>query len=154
MNESRLRQLPSVDKLLSDERMGRLLGTFARDVVVELIRSFLSELRQSISKGAEVPSFDEIIGSIVVKARNLERVSLRPVINVTGVILHTNLGRAPLSTETIKAMEEASRGYNNLEFDLKSGKRGSRQAHIESLLCQLTGAADAFVVNNLSLIHI
>jgi L-seryl-tRNA(Ser) seleniumtransferase len=90
----------------------------------------------------------EIVLNTVNQALALARPTLRPLINATGVVLHTNLGRAPLSEEAIAAMETASRGYNNLEFDLESGDRGSRHAHIEPLLCRLTGAEAALVVNN------
>jgi len=148
MSEAQFRQLPGVDRLLSDERVSRLCDTFPREIVVDLIRRCLSEIRWSISSGGSVPSFVEVVNSIVTRARDLEKPSLQPVINATGVILHTNLGRAPLGTEVIKAMELASRGYCNLELDLDSGKRGSRQVHVEALLCQLTGAEAALVVNN------
>ncbi|MFH1639877.1 MAG: L-seryl-tRNA(Sec) selenium transferase [Chloroflexota bacterium] len=148
MNDSNLRDLPGVDRLLSDERIDRLTGAFSRDVVVDLIRSQLSQIRQSVIDGQTVPSFDEIVSSIAARMHHLEKPGIRPVINATGVILHTNLGRAPLSIETMKAMEIASRGYSNLEFDLDTGKRGSRHVHLESLLCQLTGAESALVVNN------
>ncbi|MFC2042437.1 L-seryl-tRNA(Sec) selenium transferase [Chloroflexota bacterium] len=82
------------------------------------------------------------------QVQNLEKPSLRPVINAAGVIIHTNLGRAPLSREALAAMNEASKGYSNLEFNMDSGTRGSRHVHIESLLCQLTGAEAGLVVNN------
>ncbi len=147
-NEAKFRQLPSVDKVLADERISRLCETLPREAVVGLIRRCLAEIRQAISQGASAPSFDEIVELVKVKVRDLEGISLQPVINATGVILHTNLGRAPLSAEAIKAMEMASRGYSNLEFDLESGRRGSRQVHVEQLLCQLTGAEAALVVNN------
>lgn len=146
--ESRLRKLPSVDKVLSDERLGDICQTFHPEIVVALVRYRLVEIRQSIGQGAPVPSFDEVVDSVVTMAHNLESVSLQPVINATGVILHTNLGRAPLSIEAIKAMELACQGYSNLELDLNSGKRGSRQVHVEQLLCHLTGAEAALVVNN------
>lgn len=146
--EAKFRRLPSVDKLLSDKRIAKLCENFLHETMVELIRRRLAEIRWSISQGGSVLSFKEMVNSIVTRAYNLESLSLQPVINATGVILHTNLGRAPLSLQTIKAMELASRGYSNLEFDLDSGKRGSRQVHVEQLLCQLTGAEAALVVNN------
>jgi L-seryl-tRNA(Ser) seleniumtransferase len=107
----------------------------------------LSELRHRIGQGEVCPSRDEIADTICRRAEGLVR-SLRPVINATGVILHTNLGRAPLSQEAIAAMEAASRGYVDLEVDLATGKRGSRHVHVEAMLCQLSGAEAAIVVNN------
>ncbi|MDP6043400.1 MAG: L-seryl-tRNA(Sec) selenium transferase, partial [Dehalococcoidales bacterium] len=98
--------------------------------------------------GRVASAFDKIVAVIVNRVRALESPGLRPVVNATGVILHTNLGRAPLSGEAVAAMEAVARGYSSLEFDLDSGTRGSRQVHIESLLCQLTGAEAALVVNN------
>ena len=148
MSEAQFRQLPSVDRLLSDKCVSRLCETFPREVVVDLIRRYLAEIRCSTSSGDSVPSFVEVVNSIVTRAHDLEKPSLQPVINATGVILHTNLGRAPLSPEVIKAIELTSRGYCNLELDLDSGKRGSRRIHVEHLLCQLTSAEAALVVNN------
>jgi len=144
--EAKFRQLPSVDKLLSDERIK--IVTLSHGGLVDLIRRRLSEIRGSISQGGPVPSFDEVVNLVVTGAHSLEHLSLQPVINATGTILHTNLGRAPVSLEAIRAMELASRSYTNLEFDLESGKRGSRHVHIDQLLCQLTGAEAAMAVNN------
>ncbi|MFP3975411.1 MAG: L-seryl-tRNA(Sec) selenium transferase, partial [Dehalococcoidia bacterium] len=102
----------------------------------------------SMAEGNLPPSFDEIVGQVLGKARDLQRPSLQPVINATGVVLHTNLGRAPLSIDALKAIESVSQDYSNLEFELDTGKRGSRYAHVKQLLCQLSGAEDAMVVNN------
>jgi L-seryl-tRNA(Ser) seleniumtransferase len=143
-----LRSLPGVDKLLSDERMHRLEEEYSREFVLRGVRQYLEEVRHHIAEGQTAPTFDEIVGSICSRIASLAEPSLRPVINATGVLLHTNLGRAPLSREAMAAMEQCARGYTNLEIDLDSGKRGSRQVHIESLLCQLTGAEAALVVNN------
>ena len=146
--ETRFRQLPSVDKLLSEEHIKKLCQVFPRELVLDLIHQRLEEIRRSISQGESPPSLEEIVDSIESETRALESSPLQPVVNATGVILHTNLGRAPLSLETIKAMKQVSNCYSNLEFDLDSGRRGSRQVHIQHLLCQLTGAEDALVVNN------
>jgi L-seryl-tRNA(Ser) seleniumtransferase len=148
MSESSFRQLPSVDKVLCDEHVVKLGGVFPRPTMVTLIRHRLAEIRRCISMGGKAPSFEEIVNLIVTEVHDLVSPSLRPVINATGVILHTNLGRAPLSMEAIRAAELVSRGYSNLEFDLDSGKRGSRQTHVEHILCQLTGSEAALVVNN------
>ena len=146
--ESEFRRLPSVDKLISDERIGRLQGIYPHTLLVELLRQRLEQARLSIVAGNSAPSVDEIVETICAQVYALENPSLRPIINATGVILHTNLGRAPLSREAINAMDAVSAGYSNLEFDLDSGVRGSRNIHIEPVLCQLTGAEAALVVNN------
>lgn len=145
---SEFRQLPSVDEVLCDDRVSRLCGAFARQTIVALVRNRLADIRASIGTGGHAPSVEQIANTIVTEAHGMVRQSLRPVINATGVILHTNLGRAPLSTEALEAAQSASRGYSNLEFDLKVGKRGSRQAHVEKILCHLTGAEASLVVNN------
>lgn len=141
------RNLPSVDKVLSDERIRRLEG-YPHELLVNVIRQRLEQERESIAAGKPCASPGDIVASIISWLEKLEKPGLRRVINASGVILHTNLGRAPLSEAALAAMEEASRGYANLEFDLESGARGSRHGHIEELLCQLTGAEAALVVNN------
>lgn len=143
-----LRNLPSVDKILSDKQVHCLEEVYSHDFVLQGVRQYLEEVRHHIAKGVPQPSFDQMVESICNLVNSLAEPKLRPVINATGVILHTNLGRAPLSRESIVAMQECSRGYTNLEIDLDSGKRGSRQVHVQSLLCKLTGAEAALVVNN------
>ncbi|MDA0988563.1 MAG: L-seryl-tRNA(Sec) selenium transferase [Chloroflexi bacterium] len=142
------RNIPSVEKLLSDERICRLVDEYSHEAVVYLVRRRLDEVRQGITDGEESPSLDDLAEGIVTRAASLWSPWPRSVINATGVILHTNLGRAPLSRESTEALLNAARGYTNLELDLKDGVRGSRQAHIESILCQLTGAEASLVVNN------
>jgi len=146
--ETELRRLPSVDKVISDERIKQLRVHYPHDLIVSLVRRRLEEARLAITHGSPSPSLDEIVDSIHSELQALEQLSLRPVINASGIILHTNLGRAPLSKEAMTAMEVVATGYCNLEFDLNSGARGSRDVHIEKLLCQLTGAEAALVVNN------
>ncbi|MFP4640974.1 MAG: L-seryl-tRNA(Sec) selenium transferase [Dehalococcoidia bacterium] len=146
--ETNFSQLPSVDKVLPEPRVEQLSQILPHDRVVAIIRQCLSETRQSMAEGNLPPSFDEIVGQVLGKARDLQRPSLQPVINATGVVLHTNLGRAPLSIDALKAIESVSQDYSNLEFELDTGKRGSRYAHVKQLLCQLSGAEDAMVVNN------
>ncbi|MBM2824338.1 MAG: L-seryl-tRNA(Sec) selenium transferase [Dehalococcoidales bacterium] len=145
---SELRHLPGVDKLLAEERIKTFQDSYPHELVVKIARQQLEQERLAITTGKTCPSLDEIVEAICARLRSLGRPSLRPVINATGVILHTNLGRAPLSRETIAAMESVARGYCNLEFDLDSGNRGSRNTHIVQLLCQLTGAEAALVVNS------
>lgn len=142
------RNIPSVEKLLSDERILRLIDEYSHEAVVYLVRHRLDEVRQGIADGDTAPSLDDLVEGVVKRAASLWTPWPRPVINATGVILHTNLGRAPLSHEATEALLNAARGYTNLELDLEDGVRGSRQAHIESILCQLTGAEASLVVNN------
>ena len=146
--ESEFRHLPSVDKLLSDSKIKQLEEFYPRALIVDLLRQRLEQERQSIAQGHTCPSIDEIAESVFSQVHALANSSLRPVINATGVILHTNLGRAPLSQEAMAAMNQVATGYCNLEFELDSGLRGSRDTHTEQLLCQLTGAEAALVVNN------
>ncbi len=145
---SEFRHLPSVDRVLSDERIKRLGETYPHDLLVKLTRQCLEEARRAIAAGNQSSSVDEIVESVCQRVKFLESPTPRPVVNATGVILHTNLGRAPLSREAIQAMGAVAEGYSNLEFDLSTGTRGSRHVHIESVLCQLTGAEAALVVNN------
>ncbi len=116
------------------------------------MREHLQELREGLRDGTirELPRFDSAQYGARLCAELIERRrgSLRRVINATGIIIHTNLGRAPLAPEAIEAIEQVARGYSSLEFDLGIGKRGSREAHVESLLTELTGAESALVVNN------
>ena len=145
---SEFRHLPSVDRVISEERIKRLVGAYPHELLVNLIRQRLERERLAIMAGNPSPSIEGIVESISAQLRELESPSLRPVINATGVILHTNLGRAPLSQEAMTAMDTVAKSYSNLEFDLYSGNRGSRHTHIESILCQLTGAEASLVVNN------
>ena len=146
--KSDLRNLPSVDRLISDKRIQRLQEKYSHELVLQTVRQNLDEARVHIGQGEPALSFDQLIESICRRIDSAVTPSMRPVINATGVILHTNLGRAPLSKEATAAMEECARSYVNLEIDLDSGRRGSRQVHVESLLCQITGAEAALVVNN------
>ena len=146
--DSQFRQLPSVDRVLSDERIKQLEETYPHILLVNLVRQRLEHDRLSIAIGIPCPSIDEIVESVSGQVYALENPSLRPIINATGVLLHTNLGRAPLSKEATAAMDTVAKGYCNLEYDLDSGMRGSRHTHIEQILCQLSGAEAALVVNN------
>ncbi len=142
------RNLPSVDKVVSDERVRAFEKTYSHELVVQVARERLDRERSSIARGKAPRSIEDIIESVRATLLGMERPGLRPLVNATGVVLHTNLGRAPLSREAMEAMEQVSRGYSNVEFEVESGKRGSRQAYIEPLVCQLTGAEAALVVNN------
>lgn len=145
---TRFRHIPSVNEVLTDERLRRLVDEYTHDAVLALARSEIDRARAAIRVGSAAPSLDELIESVERRADSLWRAWPSPVINASGVILHTNLGRAPLSEDSIEAMRAASEGYVDLEFDLETGRRGSRQKHLSGLLCQLTGAESALVVNN------
>jgi len=142
------RKLPSVDQLLSHTLISQLSASYPSVLLTNLIRKQLEETRQAIAKGSKCPPVDEIAEAVVRRVYNYTTTSLQTVINATGVILHTNLGRAPLSQAAIDTMREISTGFSNLEFDIASGGRGSRQTHVEHLLCEVTGAEAGLVVNN------
>ena len=145
---TRLRDLPSVDRVLSDERVVRLIAQYSRRAVTDLARAEMVACREAIGIGGPVPALAEIAAAIERRAEDRWREWPGGVINATGVILHTNLGRAPLSRAALDAVERTSAGYNDLELDLETGKRGSRQAHLSRLVCEVTGAAAAMAVNN------
>src|SRR2546422_2821362 len=142
------RSLPSVDRLLSDERVRALANGGESGIATVIVRQAIESARLAIAGGSETPTEDQLVESVLGLAAAVFEPSLRPVINATGVIIHTNLGRAPLSDEAIEAMASVSRGYSNLEFDLQAGERGSRYTHLESALTRLTGAEAAIAVNN------
>ncbi len=143
-----LRDLPSVERVLGRSPIKRLVECYQRQWVVDLVRQQLEMYRGVVRTGKPAPNVEEIVASVVARAESMAHLSPRPVINATGVIVHTNLGRAPLSQEAIEAMVHVARGYSNLELELREGRRGSRQDHIQALLRQLTGAEAALVVNN------
>ncbi|MEW5720128.1 MAG: L-seryl-tRNA(Sec) selenium transferase, partial [Chloroflexota bacterium] len=146
--QDQLRQLPSVDALLQNHTVHALAQRYSHALVVEACRASLDAARQMILSGGAAPMPALIIDDIRARVERAVQPSLVPVINATGVIIHTNLGRAPLSEETIAAMQNAARGYTNLEYDLAAGERGSRHVHAEALITRLTGAPAALVVNN------
>lgn len=150
-----LRQLPSVDELLQEPPIRELMHTTApRWVVVEAVREVLERWRRIVASGESEspqttpPSRDALVAEARDAAQRLDRPALRRLINATGVVIHTNLGRAPLADAAIQRVVEVAQGYSNLEYDIERGDRGSRQAHVEWLLCRLTGAEAALAVNN------
>ncbi len=145
---SRLRGLPSVDRVLSHPRLAELLRQYVRDAVVDAVRDQLEAARRAAAAGGPVPTVAEVVEAVASQTAAQASRWPQPVINATGVILHTNLGRAPLSEESLDAVAAAARGYSNLEMDLDEGRRGSRQQALAPLLARLTGAEDALVVNN------
>jgi len=144
-----LRQLPAVDVLLRHPDCHALIAAYGREMVVETLRDTIDSTRQNILAGQSPAIEDESL--LALATTQLEAhftPTLRPVINATGVIIHTNLGRAPLSDDAQAAMVAVAGQYNTLEFDLDSGGRGSRLLHAEALLREITGAEAALVVNN------
>jgi len=136
-----LRDLPSVDRLLADEA----LAAAPRALAVEAARTVLERAREQIEAGEEP---GDVVATARAEVERLSTPSLRRVLNATGVIVHTNLGRAPLAPSALARVEEVGRSYSNLELDLESGARGSRQVHVSEALRRATGAEAALVVNN------
>lgn len=147
-----LRQLPQMQALLETAHIGALLRTYTRPEVTRALRSRLQALRGGVRSGhmTSLPDFESetFATSLVSSIEARRRPNMRAVINATGIIIHTNLGRARLAPEAIAAMQAVGANYSNLELDLDTGKRGSRYAHVEDLICDLTGAEAALVVNN------
>ncbi len=141
----RLRDLPSVDAMLEDERVRALAEQYGRALVLESTRATLERAREEIRAGFVPGDLSERVAAEV-EARTAPR--LRRVLNATGVIVHTNLGRAPLAEAALERVRDVARGYSNLEYDLGTGLRGSRQDHLATALRDLTGAEAALVVNN------
>ncbi|MGI9515853.1 MAG: L-seryl-tRNA(Sec) selenium transferase [Pirellulaceae bacterium] len=145
------RGLPSVNQLLESPPLKSLVNTANHNVVVGGVRTFLDRLRtqiQSATEDVSIPSPQELAEKIASWISSEEQPVLRQVINATGVVLHTGLGRAPLADEAIGEMNAVAGGYASLEIDLKTGKRSQRDLAVRRLLCELTGAASATVVNN------
>ena len=144
-NPNPLRELPSVDKLLADERLRAAAEIHGHELVTEATRTALSRAREEIRAGFEP---GDLAARAAAEVDHRTKPKLRRVINGTGVVVHTNLGRAPLAPEALARVDEVARGYSNLELDLREGARGSRQDHLADLLRDLTGAEAALVVNN------
>jgi len=147
--------LPSVDELLQSAAGQQLIVQFSRGPTLRAIRTSIAQARADIqksrypeNKGAACPSPDDLLARAEHILELEQQPHLRPVINATGVIINTNLGRAPLSVEALQAVQQVAGGYSNLEYDLDLGERGSRYTHVTTLLCELTGAQDALVTNN------
>jgi L-seryl-tRNA(Ser) seleniumtransferase len=140
-----VRQLPSVDRLLAHPALREAEPAALR---TEAARQAIAEARHKALAGGPVPPLDELAARALTALQRLSAASLRPVINASGVILHTNLGRAPLSEAAIAAMRAVAEGYSNLEFDLEAGERGSRFTHLEEPLRRVTGAEAGIAVNN------
>jgi len=152
---ARLREIPSVDELLSRSRIAALMQTAGRNLVTEAARTVLADVRARLKNAAHetgpeasVAGPEDLESRVVAEVEALLAPSLRRAINATGVILHTNLGRAPLSAAAIARIAATAAGYSNLEYDLESGQRGKRDVHTARLLAEIAGAESAIVVNN------
>ena len=144
-----LRQIPAVDELLGREGLRRLEAELGHRVVVLAARTVLQGLREGIARGT-VKAFSpaKLEEEIAAAARAMAGFSLQPVVNATGVILHTNLGRAPLARQAVEHLAEIAGRYSNLEYDLEEGRRGKRDTHTDRLFAELAGAERTLVVNN------
>ena len=143
-----LRSLPKVDEVLRQPAIAAL--DLPQSVITDLVRQHIDDLRRRVldSDLQTLPSMEDLCAEICTAAKAAAKPSLRPVINATGITLHTNLGRACLSEKAVQAAADAARRYSTLEYDVESGQRGSRYSHVEKLLCKITGAEAAMVVNN------
>jgi len=148
-----LRYLPAVDELLRQKAISDAVETYPRTLVLRAIRNVLDRNRQAILKGdvaLEPEEFDQanLVNEIFEELEHLASFTLRRVVNGTGIIIHTNLGRSLLCQDALDRLQLIGSGYSNLEYDLAAGKRGSRYVHAEAILCEITGAEGALVVNN------
>ena len=145
-----LRKIPKVDDLLHSNQLAQTVEEYGETAVTAAIRAELDCLRQALRSGQRdaLPEQAQLCQAIHRRVLQDALPSFRSVINGTGILLHTNLGRACLSEKAARAVYDSARGYSNLEYDLDTGKRGSRYSHVEDILCRLTGAESALVVNN------
>src|SRR5579884_1930976 len=148
IESNQLRLLPSVDELLRFAEGQQLITLYSRSLALRAIRASLAQARAAIREGATCPSSAELLAAAEDLLQQEQEPHLRPVINATGVIINTNLGRAPLSQEAVEAVQRVAAGYSNLEYDVEAGERGSRHSHVAELLRELTGAEAALVANN------
>lgn len=145
-----LRSLPSVHLLLNQSPIQAYIKRHSHTLVSRIIQDTLSEIRIHYRQATDpqVLSMEQIVERIEQALKRWQHLQLKPVINVTGIVLHTNLGRAVLSSKAVQRIQDVAANYSNLEYDLERGERGSRHDHVEQLLCHLTGAEAAMVVNN------
>ena len=149
-NQIQLRHLPKVHALLETEYAQNLMANVPRQVVLDEVRTELEDLRQRVLAGEATPPFSEadIFAAVAKRLHNKDLRRLQRVVNATGIVIHTNMGRAPMAEAAVQAVLAVAGNYSNLELDLASGKRGRRGGQIEELLQRLTGAEAAIVVNN------
>ena len=148
VNQTELRKLPGVDILLQDREIQALLGEFSQPLVTFAIRKVLSKCRSQVLQGDPAPEISQILQWSKQEVQNIGSRSLKAVLNASGIIIHTNLGRAPFGEELLADSISVLKGYNNLEFNLQKGGRGQRNDHAQAILQFLTGAEDVVVVNN------
>jgi L-seryl-tRNA(Ser) seleniumtransferase len=148
VDQEQLRLLPSVGELLHSSSGQQLVQQYSRSMALRAVRASIAQARAQIRQGAQCPSSDELLLAVEHMLKESQRPNLQPVINATGVIINTNLGRSPLSQEALQAVQRVAGGYTNLEYELEAGERGSRHSHVSALLCELTGAEAALVTNN------
>lgn len=146
----KLRRIPKVDDILAEPAIEKAGQTYGHDQLLSAVRQVLDIARSGLLDGSldEAPAAFEVSQRALALLAGQDRPSLRQVVNATGIILHTNLGRAPLAACAVQAVVDTAKGYSNLEYNLEAGLRGSRHSHVDALLCELTGAEAAMVVNN------
>ncbi len=145
-----MKEIPKVDRILCWPEIAGLLEKHPRPEVLVAVRSVLDQLREQVRHNGDASLLEpgRVSARVSLELASRSKSSLRAVVNGTGVVVHTNLGRSPLADEAEEAIHMVSAGYSNLEFDLETGERGTRYAHVEGLICELTGAEAALVVNN------
>jgi L-seryl-tRNA(Ser) seleniumtransferase len=154
LKKEMLKNLPKIDEVLLILEKQNIYDLAPRDIVKGTCRKVVQDLRDKIVNSKKklqaesCPNAAAVAQKVEKSIKGLYRYSLRRVVNATGVILHTNLGRAPLCVEALQRIVEVGKAYSNLEFDLVKGERGQRYDHVSSLICALTGAEDALIVNN------
>lgn len=146
--QNQLRLLPSIEELLQSAHGQQLVARFSRTLTLKALRTGLVRARTAMHEGASCPSASRLLCAAEEQLEQEQQPHLRPLINATGVIVNTNLGRAPLSEEALLAVQRVSSGYSNLEYDLELGERGSRYTHVTNSLSELLGAEAALVANN------
>ncbi len=147
-HSAQFRLLPSIDELLQSPTGQQLSSRHTRPLAMRALRTSLDEARAAIRSSQPCPSVESLLGTANTLLEREQQPHLQSVINATGVIINTNLGRAPLSQDALEAVRQVAGGYSNLEYDLEAGERGSRHSHISALLRELTGAEAALVTNN------
>ena len=147
-NLEEMKNLPAVDRLLHNPEIKSLIELYNRELIRTSINNTLQFFRKKIKDMESIPTIGIIIEKIKSDIQNITVKKLCSIINATGIVIHTNLGRAPFNNEIIKEATDVLIGYNNLEFELKTGQRGSRNSHLSELFKYLTGAEDVLIVNS------